>query len=269
MIDGVGVVPVHVLQDAGFGLGDGRRGLGIGKKVRPTQPNGLAETADVMNPFDPHPVKIEVCEAGVKGRFRMAGQKPPGVAAVLCRRDFAQHGHPGACLRVFQPRRFLDQQRSPGIIGQVPGMVGNVGKQHQRAEVAIQRHADQRSIGPAVPGFQRRRQQPRPRPADQQARRIGVIGLGRYRRRRGCGFFSGFPFSSHDALRSASRPECNPGPGSSLFKPVIKIPGQAPQYDPEQPRNGQRGDGEFGCQFRRNAATGSARMERRADKVRQ
>jgi hypothetical protein len=128
------------------------------------------EAADEVGALHSHAVKGEVGKVGIEPCTGMASEKPPPIAVAGAPGDPTEDRHPRPGLRVRPSRSGLEQHRSARIRLEVSGMIGEVGKQQDRAAVAVAGNRDQRCKGPALVVAKRRRQRRRARPAHQPAR---------------------------------------------------------------------------------------------------
>ncbi len=174
--EGVGVVGVHVVEDAA-GVRAQRVGFG-GGVLGEVDPAHSAEAADVADGRDVEPVEPEVVEgrverAGVRGL--VAGED---VVALGGRddRDLAEDGDARERERVGGVVGGGDHERGPRIGGDVPAVLGEVGQAQQRHPVVADGVGDQRAEGVAGLLHAHRRQRPGTDLGEQRPRAFGVAG---------------------------------------------------------------------------------------------
>ena len=108
----------------------------------------LAEPADQMGPLHGNAIEMKILEARIHRSVRMPRQEArlrPLVGRAL---GAPQHrdARPGQWL--FQAGRAVEQQGDPAIGLNRLGMLGKIAQQQDGRQVVVDRHQNQRSVGP-------------------------------------------------------------------------------------------------------------------------
>jgi len=104
---------------------------------------GAAKAAVEMHALDAHAPHGEVAEADVELGLGIAANIALARGRIVVANDRAADGEAGLVERVASPADAGDEQRSAGVVGEVPGVAGEFRHQEQRRAVPIAGDADE------------------------------------------------------------------------------------------------------------------------------
>ncbi len=99
------------------------------RRASAVDPVGPAETGDVVGALHRHFINKEVAETGVQASRVMTRQEPAAMTVIVAFLDPSEHRHARSGLWIGPPRGGLEQQGCATIVGEVAGVIGEIGQQ--------------------------------------------------------------------------------------------------------------------------------------------
>ena len=140
------MVRVHVLDDFRFRFHQALRTVERKDELRRGEIEDAPEAADIVRALDIEPPESEVGEAGIEGGLRMPGEKAPLQPLIHYRLGPAMERDPRPLQGIGERARLVDQDRSPGIGGEIRGMAGERRDKEGGCAGCIRRERDERGI---------------------------------------------------------------------------------------------------------------------------
>ena len=151
----VPVIAVHVGKNRGLGREELGGVAGLGQNVARLKVDDAAETSDQMRGLERHQIEGEVAKAREHLRLRLAIEIAAARLRVL-RGSGGSHEHDAGPLQGIARLALVDHERDARIGENVLGVHGKARDQQQRRTVGRGRDIDQRAVGIARGGHQRR-----------------------------------------------------------------------------------------------------------------